>query len=212
MRIGLTQRVERTAGDELRDCLAHDWWRLLAWALPEADLVPVANRGDAAVHYARRMGLGGLIFTGGDDAHDGPRAATEASLFDLARREAWPLLGVCRGMQTIQLLSGGALSACDAAAHVGTRHRVLLADAAPGWFGPSGAAREREVLSYHRWGVARDGLAPGLVAWAHDDGGGIEACASADGRAIGVLWHPERAVTPDPFDRALLRHLFGGAR
>jgi len=110
-----------------------------------------------------------------------------------------PLLGICRGMQMLNVALGGAVEQHlpDVVGHGDHRHtpgvfadhRVRLE---PGSLAARVIGRETEpVKSHHHQAV--DGLADGLVAtgWAVEDGV-VEAIELPDRRfALGVLWHPE---------------------
>jgi putative glutamine amidotransferase len=118
-----------------------------------------------------------------------------------------PLLGVCRGMQVLNVACGGTLDQ-----HIPERlghdlHRPVPGSWAehdvriePGSLAARAAGTERlTVRSHHHQGVDR--IADGLnaTAWATDDES-VEAIESGDGDfVLGVLWHPEE----DPADRVI---------
>ncbi|HEU4589004.1 MAG TPA: gamma-glutamyl-gamma-aminobutyrate hydrolase family protein [Gemmatimonadales bacterium] len=157
----------------------------------------------------------GLVLTGGEDidpsyygeapssklgAVDRERDRFELALFAAARERGLPVLGICRGIQLINVALGGTLyqdlpserpGAIDhdpKSARTARTHQVRLA---PG----SRAARvlgvERLVPnSFHHQAIKQ--LAPGLVATGWTDDGLIEAVESADGPwLLAVQWHPE---------------------
>jgi putative glutamine amidotransferase len=114
-----------------------------------------------------------------------------------------PLLGVCRGMQVLNVACGGTLDQHipDRLGHDNHRpvpgswaeHDVRLE---PGSLAAEAAGTYRlTVKTHHHQGVDRiaDGLTPS--AWATDDEN-VEAIESGDGSfALGVLWHPEEDAT-----------------
>ena len=118
-----------------------------------------------------------------------------------------PLLGVCRGMQVLNVACGGTLDQ-----HIPERlghdiHRPMPGSWAehgvrlePGSLAARAAGTERlTVKSHHHQGVDRIAGALRPSAWATDDDS-VEAIESADGAfALGVLWHPEE----DPEDRVI---------
>jgi putative glutamine amidotransferase len=125
-----------------------------------------------------------------------------------------PLLGVCRGMQVLNVACGGTLDQ-HIPDHLGhdihrpvpgswAEHEVRIQ---PGSLAASAAGTDRlTVKTHHHQGIDRiaDGLAPS--AWATEDES-VEAIESADGGfALGVLWHPEEdatdAIFPTLVDRA----------
>ena len=158
--------------------------------------------------------LDGLVLSGGVDIDPGAYGARPHELtvdsdpardrFELAL--AWralerdlPVLGVCRGMELLNVATGGTLVQDLGEAHgedrhrgapnVYARHEVRLA---PGSLAPRAAGAERHaVMSYHHQGPEE--LGEGVVAsgWSLPDEL-VEAIEVPDRRfALGVLWHPE---------------------
>ena len=110
-----------------------------------------------------------------------------------------PLLGVCRGMQILNVACGGTLDQHlpDRLGH--ERHRPVPGSWAdhdvriePGSLAAKAAGTEYlTVKTHHHQGV--DAIPDPLTAsaWATDDES-VEAIESHDGQfALGVLWHPE---------------------
>jgi len=118
-----------------------------------------------------------------------------------------PLLGVCRGMQVLNVACGGTLDQHlpERLGHdihrpvpgLWAEHEVSFE---PGSLAAQAAGAERlTVKSHHHQGVDR--IADDLTAsaWSTDDDC-VEAIESSDGGfALGVLWHPEE----DPEDRVI---------
>ena len=132
------------------------------------------------------------------------RDGFEIALVLGALERGMPLLGVCRGMQVLNLACGGTLDQ-----HIPERlghdiHRPVPGSWAehevriePGSLAATAAGAERlTVKSHHHQGVDRIAENLNATAWATDDES-VEAVESADGEfALGVLWHPEE----DPGD------------
>jgi putative glutamine amidotransferase len=195
-RIGLTMRTMSPADYvEPRDCLARDWGRFMAAALPGVAWLPIPNLGDEAPAFAERWGLDGLLFTGGEDPGTNPvRDRTEAALLAWAMARPVGVFGVCRGLQVIQAWFGGPVDPCPG--HAGTTHPVTVAGAI------------REVNSYHRIGVGAGRLAPPLRAFALSADGWVEGLEHPGAPLVAVQWHPERLPAPDPMDVQLLMRVF----
>jgi putative glutamine amidotransferase len=118
-----------------------------------------------------------------------------------------PLLGVCRGMQLLNVACGGTLDQHlpDRLGHELHRpvpgswaeHEVRIE---PGSLAAHATGTERLVVkSHHHQGIDR--VADGLTAsaWATEDDS-VEAIESGDGHfVLGVLWHPEET----PGDRVI---------
>jgi putative glutamine amidotransferase len=134
------------------------------------------------------------------DKTDRERDRVELELAKWAMEEGKPVLGVCRGMQLINVAFGGTLvqhlPGTDSAA--GHRERVRFAEVIHDVDVLDGS-RLRDVLGASHLGVntlhhqAVDQIGSGLVpvAWSSDDGI-VEAIESVGtSRILGVQWHPE---------------------
>jgi putative glutamine amidotransferase len=166
-------------------------------------------------------GLDGIVFTGGSDvdpalygavAHPETfarpdRDAAEAMLMRAALDTDLPLLGVCRGMQLMAVVSGGSLHQHlpDVLGH--DRHRDALSSSTPVAEGAGGhevllaagslahrvLGGRTTVNSFHHQGVADPGSLT-AVGWCPQDRL-IEVVEDpARAFALGVQWHPERGT------------------
>lgn len=124
------------------------------------------------------------------------RDAFEIALCRAALDSGLPLLGICRGLQLLNVACGGTLEQhlADAELHLHTPgqfsdHEVRLE---PGSLAARTAGAERiSARSHHHQGVAR--LGDGLIAtgWA-EPGGAVEAIEMREHPwALAVLWHTE---------------------
>ncbi|MEU5635630.1 gamma-glutamyl-gamma-aminobutyrate hydrolase family protein [Streptomyces rishiriensis] len=129
------------------------------------------------------------------DPRTGPpareRDAWELALIEAALAAGLPLLGICRGMQLLNVALGGTLTQhldghVEAVGVVG-RHPV---EPVPGTLYARVVAEETSVPTYHHQAVDR--LGTGLVASAHAADGTVEAVElPSAGWVLGVQWHPE---------------------
>ena len=152
--------------------------------------------------------LDGLVLTGGSDIDPslyGQRAHPETSgvhrhrdraelaLIREALRRDMPVLGICRGMQLLNIALGGDLHQhLGSETHKGPPGRYTFHDVTV-----DAGTRLAEVLGagtrthscHHQ---APDRLGEGLRASAHAEDGTVEAIEQPSARfALGVLWHPE---------------------
>ncbi len=168
--------------------------------------------------YAARAldGVDGLVLTGGEDVDpawynadrspllDPPsreRDLFELALFAAARQRGVPILGICRGIQLINVALGGTLyqdlpserpgpvNHNPAGSRTDRSHAIRLA--AESLTAEALGAERTQVNSFHHQGI-RD-LAPRLIAtgWSEDDL--IEAVEGMEGEPwlLAVQWHPE---------------------
>jgi putative glutamine amidotransferase len=181
---------------------------------------PVAVRDDAL------RTMDGLLLSGGADLDPGrygqpidgsediepQRDELEEQAWRAAETRQVPVLGICRGLQAINVFSGGSvLQHVDGHRGAGwgagspATHplRVVPRTRLATHLGPVDTL---EVNAYHHQGIRESDLAPGLraAAWADSAAGplveGLEGVR--DRFVVGVQCHPERTEsTPREFER-----------
>lgn len=123
-----------------------------------------------------------------------------------------PVLGICRGMQVLNVAAGGALYQDI---YVQTASRLQHIQQAPRWYATHSVEVESGTLlhqivgatsirvnTFHHQGVRR--LGEGLVVSARSPDGIVEAIeAPGHPFAIGVQWHPECMAARDAQQQAL---------
>jgi gamma-glutamyl-gamma-aminobutyrate hydrolase PuuD len=205
-KIGLTQRVTRVENyNERRDSLDQRWWPLInALGLVP---IPLANLpAKDAADYAQSLDLSAIIITGGnslqvDELECAPeRDAFENALLAWALQTDRPVVGVCHGMQMINQYFGGSLTKLNN--HVATRHIINFCG---GWQ----QFNDREVNSYHDWGIITQNLGKDLKASAQHADDTVEAFLHIHKKVAGIMWHPEREAPYDADDIYLLKNLLG---
>ena len=184
----------------------------------------------AADRAAALATMDGLLLSGGRDIDparygrprhpsesvEADRDALEADAWAAAADRALPVVGVCRGLQAINVFSGGTLIQ-DLSGHAtpsGSGGRVTMHPLRiePGTrlarilFPTNVRGGVLEVNSFHHQGVGAANLAPGLIPNARAASAAgelIEGLETRDGRfVLGLQCHPERTdSTPKQFER-----------
>ena len=212
--------------------------RVLGWlrggyAVPEAYVLALTRArampvllppvGGRAVEEAL-VAFDGLLLAGGGDieparygAGDHPaqygtdpgRDELELELARAAVATELPTLGICRGVQLLNVAFGGTLvqhlpERDGLVEHRNEAKQTLHAvEVAPGSRLAAALGQlEATCLSHHHQGLDRlgDGFRP--VAWAPD--GLVEGIERDRGWTVGVLWHPESTAAADPVQHRLL--------
>jgi len=186
--------------------------------------VPVPNTLSSARKAFETFPGGGIVLSGGADAlaptggtrwksgeAAGARQRTESELLALALERGWPILGICRGMQAVNMFFGGAppqrLEEEESGRnlHIG-QHAVTLARSVRGTYA---CGSQVEVNSFHRLGLRPEGLAREFeVLAACTSDGIVEAFVHTSLPILGLQWHPERNGISAGLDTTLVRRLF----
>ncbi|MCL2603266.1 MAG: gamma-glutamyl-gamma-aminobutyrate hydrolase family protein [Defluviitaleaceae bacterium] len=178
-RVLVSQRVDMvTDYNEVRDSLDQNWVPFL-WETG-AVTFPVPNFSKALPEILNAISPQGILLTGGysSDEYHGisvERDKIDNFLLDYAVNHKIPLIGVCRGMQSILLYFGGNLKKVDA--HVRVKHKI-------------NGNINRFVKSFHNY--AANTVPPCLDVFARTDDGVVEGVKHSSLPIMGIMWHPER--------------------
>lgn len=194
--IGITMRVDvHPDYGERRDALDQQW---LAF-LKTCGLTPIfiPNSPELMTSYLELFQFSGFVLTGGNSSvkygGDAPkRDEVDRYLIDWSIKNNKPILGVCRGMQSIQQAYGHSLDNIDG--HVVKQQQILI------------NGQEATVNSYHK--LAAKTCQRPLVSWAISNDGVIKAIKHQDEEVYGIMWHPERNVPFIQQDIELFKKVF----
>lgn len=177
--IAISQRVDEIKDyREIRDALDEQWHKLF-WQM-DAISVPIPNLPESLPAILEQLCPDAIVLSGGNNPVEyggtaPQRDRVDEMLIEYAVQYSIPLLGVCRGMQSIALHFGSSLKKVQG--HVAVEHEVI------------GDIR-RVVNSYHSYVVDR--LGERLKVAAQTVQGDIEAIRHQDYPIFGIMWHPER--------------------
>ncbi len=192
---------------------------------PSADVDSLLARLDGLMLTGSRSNVDPALYDGpphpADTPEDPARDAVTTALIRGAVSRGVPVLGICRGLQEMNVAFGGSLHQRvaempdrldhsaprhpDFAVRVGNRHTVRLSGEARAIAGHD----EITVNSLHHQAIDR--LGSGLVVEGVATDGTIEAIrVEGAAFAIGVQWHPEYDFASNNISRAIFR-AFGEA-
>jgi len=234
MRVGITTRqggAATTAGQAYAAAVEAAGGEVV-WLEPQT---VVARRPDEILGM-----VDALVLSGGADVEprhfgeetepdanvevDPARDAAELPLIRAALEQDVPVLGICRGVQMLNVAAGGTLhqdlglAGLDTAEHQQREagkttedlaHQVRIERGSR--LGAILGAGRLEVNSFHHQAIRTP--APGFVVTARAPDGVIEGLEHpARAFAVGVQWHPERMVAGHPAQRKLFAALVDAAR
>jgi putative glutamine amidotransferase len=203
------QYLEQSVAHWMMDCGA------MVVMIPTVETQSVVRRSDLSVRDYAQM-LDGLILQGGADIDpvaygeqrtpavgptDPVRDRFEMDLLNAFADEGKPVLGICRGMQLINVACGGSLhhdlttAGATALSHylpqAYDEHAHALRLRENGWLQSLyGGVASARVNSIHHQGVKVLGKGLQIEAWSED---GVIECIRRDEGSfmVGVQWHPE---------------------
>lgn len=211
--------------DEQGFTLGFDYVRAIEAAGGVAVGIPSVRTVDRVLSSLGR--IDGLLLSGGADIDpflydeeilpengslEPDRDHQELALARWAIENQVPLLGICRGMQVLNVALGGSLYQ-DIPSQ--TKTRLQHRQKGPRWYATHSieivpGSRLSQILggtsarvnTFHHQAVR--GVAPGLMASASASDGIIEAIEATDHPfAIGVQWHPEAMFARDPVQASI---------
>jgi gamma-glutamyl-gamma-aminobutyrate hydrolase PuuD len=202
--LAISQRVENiTQYSEKRDCLDQRWTSfahsLGFIATPLSNLsnpVDVINTiKPSAIILSGGNSIASLDLTAPDISLE--RDEFEKELLVYAIEKNIPVLGICRGMQMINMFFNGQVS--KVSEHVSCRHQIDFID-------KQITLNSREVNSYHGWGIPSSKLAKSLRSFALAKDKTVEGFYHTKLRIAGIMWHPERESPFNKDDLSLIKN------
>lgn len=194
--VAISQRVDEIKDyGEYRDALDEQWHSLFREM--DAALIPIPNVPESIQAILERIRPEAIVLSGGNNPVKYGGAAPQRDkademLIQYAIKNTIPLLGVCRGMQSVAMYFGSTLKKVEG--HIAVKHEIA-------------GDIERTVNSYHAYAIETPGS--GLRVIAHTGQGDIEAIQHEKYLVYGIMWHPERGDVFDPEDIRYIKDILG---
>tara|TARA_B000000532_G_C18741232_1_gene351241 strand:+ start:129 stop:761 length:633 start_codon:yes stop_codon:yes gene_type:complete len=205
-KIGITQRVHTICDyQEHRDELDQNWSKLLN-EIGALQIILPNNKDIITNRIIDNYDLDGVILTGGeiknnnsnDNSGQINRDEFENDLISYCIEKKIPILGICRGMQMLNLFFGGELISLKN--HSGNSHDIKNLS--------NNKNLPKRVNSFHDFGINKEKLPKNYKIIAICDDGTIEAFEDKDNKIFGIMWHPERNEKFDNIDVKILKEIF----
>ena len=127
--------------------------------------------------FLNNFKLHGIILSGGNNIGDfDQRDITEKYLISYAIKKSIPLLGICRGMQLINIFFGGSLKRIDN--HVKKFNKIKYNNS------------KKIIKCFHNFGILS--LGKKIKATGESEDNQIESLKHQKYEVYGWMWHPER--------------------
>ena len=204
--IAIIQRVEFIKKrNEFCDALDQRWTDLLL----SINLFPIflPNNISYVKKFIKTREINGLLISGGGslvkyNGSSPERDEIEKILINFSIKKNIPVLGVCRGMQSIQNHFDNNIQTIKN--HVNKRHPLNVVDNTK-----IGKILKQydEVNSFHEYGSIKTNK--DIITLAISNDGIIEAIRHIDKEIYGIMWHPERENPFNKLDKSFLKMIFG---
>lgn len=202
MIVAMTMRLSASSHyHEVRDAISHDWIRFLQKFGITPILIP--NCLDKPADFLKTINATHLLLTGGDSIGSLPnksdgisstlRDENEYKCLHAAIEQEIPVLGICRGLQVINLFFGGQLTR-NIDEHSGRCHSVRL----------DKTDNTLMVNSFHNDAVHVSGLSNMLTPFAISEDQFVEGLRHKEKPIVAIQWHPERESYCADFDKRLI--------
>lgn len=163
------------------------------------DVIPVNNFSSNKLyfqkkkteHLLKKISVSAIVLSGGQDFGTSIlRDKTEIYLIQYALEKKIPLIGICRGMQVINIFFNGTLKKIKK--HVNKKNKI---------FNEKNKFL-KAIRCFHRNGIKK--LGKGLKSKYFSKDGEIEAFEGKNKKILGIMWHPERNRVFSKFDINLI--------
>ena len=154
-KIGITQNVLiNKKRNEVSENLDTRWFDLLS--TQSLQIITLSYKQKNPEKFFKSLNIKGFILTGGNDISIGKKSITNFKKRDIFEKKIikyciknnLPILGICRGMQLLNLFFGGEIERI--LGHSGTNHKVYF------------YKKTMLVNSYHKYGINKNNLGKDL--------------------------------------------------
>ena len=144
-----------------------------------------------------------IILPGGNeiikkDSLSKKRNLVEKNLIKLAKKKKIPVLGVCRGMQFLNIFFGGKIKKISG--HMKTRHKIFIKNK---FF----LKKTMNVNSFHSFGIPKKIMSSKFDLIAEDKDLNVELFKHKKFNMYGTMWHPEREKNSKFFNKLIKKLL-----
>ena len=211
--IALTCReIKLKRQNEIFDSVDQNWFSFFKKCNFELKLY--LNNDQNLKKFIQKNNIQGFVLSGGGpitkniglkikkfEGLNANRDIIETKIFNYCYKQNLPLLGVCRGMEVINILLKGKIKKL-------LNHRNKIHKLKPVYPEYKRAySIDKYVNSYHDFGIIKETLSKELIP-IYYSGKSIEMCLSKRKKIMGIMWHPERNKKFSINDIKLFKNFF----
>lgn len=207
MKIFISQSINIVKSyKEKADTLSAEWVNYFFKIRPDILLIPVPNNPDKVEEMFYFLKPQGLILSSGNDIKEfKERDHTEKKLIDIFLNKKKPILGICRGMQLLNIYFGGKIKKNKknffGRNHSNSNHHVDISNF-------DYEKKKITVNSFHDYGIHINDIAENFKIFASCDEKIVEGFYDFKKKVYAVQWHPERKTDSVDFDKSLINKVF----
>ena len=195
-KIFITQRIDKVGKyNELRDNISQNFLKMME-KLKYAPII-IPNNLNIAKNIITTTSIDGIILTGGGNAKKNDvRSKVEFFLINYSIKLKKPLLGFCRGAQSINLFFDGDIERIKN--HVRKKH--LLSSKI--------FNKNFKTKCYHDYGITKKTVSKKLNILAMTNDKSIELFKHCKYKIYGMMWHPERSSRINNIELDFIKRIF----
>ncbi len=198
MIVGITSDIKKYYRTYI-DIIDHNW--INYFENKKINYIQFSNSIKLTKNILKRKNLNFdlIIFPGGSDINNKKpnnlRVATEKIILKFAIKKKIPLVGICHGMQLINVFFNGKLTKING--HMKKNKEIHLKKKF--LFNKN----KLVVKCYHNYGIKEKFLGHGLKNYANDKSGNIEIFKHKNYKVYGFMFHPEREKNYNNLDKII---------
>jgi gamma-glutamyl-gamma-aminobutyrate hydrolase PuuD len=205
--LGITQRIDEFNDyGEIRDSIDHRLYNFFSQIGYQS--MPLSNMMRAK-DILENLKINALVLSGGNDVNFQNknrnqfsliRDKFEKELLSICIKKKIPILGICRGMQLINVYFGGSIKKIKN--HSNKINKIKFCDKLN--FVKKG--KNLLVPCYHNWGLEKNDVSKSLDILAESVDGKIECIRHKKYKIYGIMWHPERRSKKNSLEQKIIKN------
>lgn len=193
--IGISSDIKSIYNEE-RDTLSLKWYDFLSKFFSNFILVPIINNHKNSKKIINKLKFDLFLLTGGNNINSYKnRDLVEKFIIRVAIKKNIPIVGICRGMQLLNLYFKGKNLKQKKPDHVNKKHEIYY--------------KNKKILvnSFHNYVIKSINMSKKLILIASAKDKTVEAFKHKKNFIYGIMWHPERSKNINIIENIIFREI-----